>query len=179
MSYGTLRALRNFGRFTPYHVRKSLAEALILSRLNYGSAVFAQIPKYLIHRLQKVQNVTAGYVLSHYATTKDVVDLKWLPIKELFEWNTVKLVHKSKFDPKHPEYLKVDFHIPRRNVRSEDQEPLVTPGETKTFQAQAQVFDDLPTNFKTIKDYEKFSEETKKVFKLLNILVTAIQSAPG
>ena len=33
VSYGTLRAQRNFGRFTPYHVRKSLAEALVLSRL--------------------------------------------------------------------------------------------------------------------------------------------------
>ena len=163
-SYGTLRALRNFSRFTPYHVRKTLAEALILSRLNYGSAVFAQIPKYLIRRLQKMQNVTAGYVLSHYAVTKDVVDLKWLPIKELFEWNTVKLVHKSKFDSKHPQYLKVDFHIPRRNVRPENQEPLVTPGETKTFQAQAQVFDNLPKNLKTLKDYEKFSEETKKFY---------------
>ena len=111
-----------------------------------------------------MQNITAGYVLSRYATKKDVVDLKWLPIKELFEWNTVKLVHKSRFDPMYPEYLKVDFHIPRRNVRSEDQEPLVSPGETKTFQAQAQIFDNLPTNFKTLKDYEKFSNETKKFY---------------
>ena len=132
--------------------------------MNYGSAVFAHIPKYLINRLQKVQNVTAGYVLSRYATTKDVLDLKWLPIKELFEWNTVKLVHKSKFDPMHPEYLKVDFHIPKRYVRSENQEPLVTPGETKTFQAQAQVFNNLPTNLKTLKDYKDFSIETKKFY---------------
>ena len=75
-SYGTVRALPKFERFTPFHVTKSLAEALILTKLNYGSAVFAQIPKYLVHRLQKVQNVTAAYVLSRYATDKNVVDLK-------------------------------------------------------------------------------------------------------
>ena len=46
-SYATLRAIRKFGRFTPFHVRKSLAEALILSKLNYGNVVFSQIPKYL------------------------------------------------------------------------------------------------------------------------------------
>ena len=32
------------------------------------------------------------------------------------------------------------------------------------FQAQAQVFDNLPKNLKTLKDYEKFSEETKKFY---------------
>ena len=163
-SYGTLCALRKFGRFTPFHVRKSIAEALILSKLNYGSAVFAQIPDYLMQRLQKVQNITAAYVLSRYASIKDVVDLKWLPMKELFEWNTVKLVHKSKFDPKHPVYLKVDFHIPKRSVRAENQEPFVAPGETKTFQAQAKVFDNLPENIKTVNEYKKISIESKKFY---------------
>jgi len=163
-SYGTLRALRKFGRFTPLRVRKSLAEALILSKLNYGSAVFAQIPKYLMHRLQKVQNITAAYVLSRYATTKDVIDLNWLPINELFEWNTVKLVHKSKFDPKHPAYLRVGFHIPRRSVRSETLEPFVATGQANTFQAQAKVFNNLPENIRTIDKYESFSKEAKKFY---------------
>ena len=163
-SYGTLRALRKFGRFTPLRVRKSLAEALILSKLNYGSAVFAQIPKYLTHRLQKVQNITAAYVLSRYATTKDVIDLNWLPINELFEWNTVKLVHKSKFDPNHPAYLKVDFHTPRRNVRSEKQELFAATGQTKTFQAQAKAFDNLAENIRTIDNYKSFSKEVKKFY---------------
>ena len=159
-SHGTLRALRKFGRFTPYHVRKSLAEALILSKLNYGSTVFAQIPNYMVQRLQKVQNITAAYVLSRYATTKDVIELEWLPMKELFQWNTAKLVHKSKFDSKHPDYLKVEFHTPK-SVRSEKQEPFVAPGVTKTFQAQAKLFDELPEKLKNIKEYKNFSKESK------------------
>ena len=48
-SHSTLRALRKFGRFTPYHDRKYL----ILSKLNYGIAVFAQIPNYMVQRLKE------------------------------------------------------------------------------------------------------------------------------
>lgn len=53
-AYGTLRALKNFKRFTPYKVRKSLAEALILSILNYGNVVYGQSPIYLQTRLQRL-----------------------------------------------------------------------------------------------------------------------------
>ena len=48
---GTLRAL---SRFTPMKVRKTLAEALILSKINYCNVVYDQLPKYLISRLQRV-----------------------------------------------------------------------------------------------------------------------------
>lgn len=34
-TYGILRSFKNFKRFTPYKVPKSLAESLVLSRLNY------------------------------------------------------------------------------------------------------------------------------------------------
>ena len=91
---------------------------------------------------------------------RDVIELEWLPVKELFQWNTAKLVHKSKFDPKHPDYIKVEFHTPK-SVRSDTQEPFVAPGVTKTFQAQAKLFDDLPKKLKNIEEYKKFSRESK------------------
>ncbi|XP_066929003.1 uncharacterized protein [Clytia hemisphaerica] len=105
-SQGTLRSLRKFSRFTPFSVRKTLAETLILSKLNYSNVVFAQIPKYQLDRLQKIQNIAAGYVLSRYATLHDVIELKWLPVKEYFELNTSKIVHKSRRDANHPHYLR-------------------------------------------------------------------------
>ena len=51
-THGTLRVLRKFSRFTPMKVRKTLAEALILSKINYCNVVYGQLPKYLINRLQ-------------------------------------------------------------------------------------------------------------------------------
>ena len=42
---------------------------------------------YLVKRLQRVQNCTAGYILCRYANAVDVVNLQWLPILESIEYN--------------------------------------------------------------------------------------------
>ena len=70
-THDTLRVLRKFSRFTPMEVRKTLAEALILSKINYCNVVYGQLPKNLISRLQRVQNTTAGYAYGQYAKTLD------------------------------------------------------------------------------------------------------------
>ena len=55
-NYNILRILKTYKRFTPWNVRKSLAESLIVSRKNYCIVVHSQIPKYLQNRLQRLQN---------------------------------------------------------------------------------------------------------------------------
>ena len=47
--------------------------------------VYGQLPKYLINRLQRVQNTTAGYIYGWYAKTLDVINLNWIPIEENVE----------------------------------------------------------------------------------------------
>ena len=69
-------------RYTPYKLRKT-AEALILSKIDYVSFVYQKVQKFLIKRLQKVQTISAGYVLNRYAKECDVIKLGWLPITEL------------------------------------------------------------------------------------------------
>lgn len=144
------------------NVRKSLAEALILLKLNYDSVVFAQIPHYLLQRLQKIQNITAGYVLFRSPTLVDITKLKWLPVSESIDWNTVKLVQKSKIDPEYPVYLKVEFHDPIRNFLSSSREPTVSIGKSKTLQDQARIFDALPENIRKTQSYKLFSKDSKK-----------------
>ena len=73
-TYGLLRVLKTFKRFTPFPTRKCLAESLALSRINYYSVVYGHIPNYLVKRLQRVQNYAAGYVLGRYANAADVVN---------------------------------------------------------------------------------------------------------
>ena len=46
-SYRILRTLKTFKRFTLFKVCKSLAESLVLQRLNYNNVVFGQLPKHL------------------------------------------------------------------------------------------------------------------------------------
>ena len=69
---GTLRVLRKFSRLTPMKVRKTLAEALTLSKINYCNVVYGQLPKYLINRFQRIRNTTAGYAYGRYAKTLDI-----------------------------------------------------------------------------------------------------------
>ena len=86
-----LRKLRNF---SPFHIRKRLVESLVLSKLDYCNLVFGAMPDYQLKRLQRVQDMCAGYVLSRYATVADLKELRWLPIKERLEHSIAKLAHK-------------------------------------------------------------------------------------
>ena len=45
-SYEILRTSKTFKHFTPFKAHKSLAESLLLSKLNYSNVVFGQVPKY-------------------------------------------------------------------------------------------------------------------------------------
>ena len=84
------------------HLRQTLAEALILLKIDYGSVVYQNVPEFLIKRLQKIQMISTGYVLNCYAKECDVEKLGWLPITERFEFNTTKLAFKIFHCPEWP-----------------------------------------------------------------------------
>ena len=67
--YATLSVLRKIKKLTPFNVRKQLSESLVLSKLDYCSAVFDPLTQVQERRLQKVQNTAAAFVLNRYCTT--------------------------------------------------------------------------------------------------------------
>ena len=44
--YAALAVLRKLCNLAPYHFRKQLVESLVISKLDYGSVVFAPLPEY-------------------------------------------------------------------------------------------------------------------------------------
>ena len=50
--YATLALIRKLKHLTPFHVRKHLAECLILSKIDYNDIVSHPIPEYLLQRLK-------------------------------------------------------------------------------------------------------------------------------
>ena len=62
-AYGSLKTLTRLRRFLPFSQRKQLAEALVLSRLDYGNALLFNAPAYLHQQLQRVQNAAASFCL--------------------------------------------------------------------------------------------------------------------
>ena len=75
-SYGILCVLRRLKNLAPFHVRKHLAESLVLSHLNYEEK-----------RLQYLQNACAGFVTRKFVGHEDIIKLNWLPVKESVEFN--------------------------------------------------------------------------------------------
>ena len=158
-------ALRKFSRFTSaYKVRKTLAEALVLSQINYCNVVYSQIPKYQINRLQRVQNTAAGYVLKWHVKVTDVISsLNWLPVQENIEYCIAKLTFQALNDERCPKYLTVECEPRRRNLRSEN-EVKVKHAESNTFQQQAMVFNELPQNIRQIENFISFKNEARQYY---------------
>ena len=75
------------------------------------------MPKYLVKRLQRVQNCAAGYVLGRYANAVDVVNLNWLPILEGIEYNISKLTYQGLSDKNWLSYLPVEIVAQKRTLR--------------------------------------------------------------
>ena len=80
--YGALAVLKKLRNLAPFNVKKQLVESLILSKLDYACTVFYPLPLCQQKRLQRVQNVCAGYVLGRYAREADCLQLVWLPLIE-------------------------------------------------------------------------------------------------
>ena len=116
--YGVLAVLRKLKRFTPFHIRKQLAEALVLSKLDYCNVLYNALPTYLIKRLQRVQNAAAGFVQGRYANTENVLDIKWLPVNERIELSIAKFTFKSLHFDNWPSYLSVHVKHHGRVLRS-------------------------------------------------------------
>ena len=164
-TYGILRTLKHFKRFTPMNVRKTLAASLILSKLNYCNVVYAKLPIYLQNRLQRVQTCAAGYVFGRYATLHDVIKLNWLPIEENIEFCVAKYTFKSIKNHDWPSYLQAEMIVNQRNLRSSERGPRMQYGDPGTFQQQTLIFNDLPTSIRLKENFEKFYIEAKRFYK--------------
>lgn len=72
------RMLRNFiggKRYTPFHVRKQIAESLIFSKLDCSNILFDNVPTHVKNGLRKAGNATVSFVLNKCTKIKDVLGL--------------------------------------------------------------------------------------------------------
>ena len=82
-SDGILRTLKTFKRFPPFKVRKSLAESLVQSRLNYSDYSFWPITKVPSKPTTTcTKEYRQGYAIDRYDKRSNVINLNWLPIHE-------------------------------------------------------------------------------------------------
>ena len=163
--YATLTTLRKLKNILPFHIKKNLAQALVLSKLYYNDIVYHSLPDYLMKRLQRVQKATASFVLGRFVSSEDILTkLKWLPVKEQREWNLLKATHKALHNPYWPSYLKLNVFQHERCLRSSKSIQLERSLINNTLQDQtASLFNKLPSSVRCCQDYSTFCKDTRNI----------------
>ena len=79
--------LHNIGRikrFLSFEDSKSIVQAIVMSRIDYGNSLLYGVAATNLSKLQRVQNVAVRLVCSlprHEHVTSSFIRLHWLPIK--------------------------------------------------------------------------------------------------
>ena len=131
--YGALAVLKKLRSLAPFRMKKQLDESLILSKLDYAGTVFYLLPLCQLKRLERVENLCAGYVLGRYARQADSLQLGWLPLIERRSYQLLQCVFKALCFDYWPSYLRLRQYIPARDLRSSCEVTLKVSIESGTF----------------------------------------------
>ena len=75
--------LQKVKHVAPYNLHKTLAESLVLSKLDYCDTVLYPLTNVGLKRLQKCQNAVGSFVLGKYVQDRENLEkIGWLPVKE-------------------------------------------------------------------------------------------------
>ena len=159
--YATLASLRKIKHFTPYKLRKHLAESLILSRLDYCDIVMFPLPQHLLKRLQRIQFAAASFVTGRYVNSfESLLKLDWLPARQRRDQHLLKTAHKALYGHNWPQTLRLEKVKHTRLLRSNSTVNLVVPHVSNTFQdTAARIFNTLPSGTKSCVDSKSFSKQ--------------------
>jgi hypothetical protein len=125
-----IRSLRHIRNSLTDEMAKSVALALVSSRLDYANSLLYHTSPANIIKLQRVQNTLAKIVSKRNLTdTKEILrTLHWLPIKWRIDFKIATLTYKIKQSGA-PSYLTsaINSYAPSRVLRSAELDLLVTP----------------------------------------------------
>ena len=158
-SFYQIRNIAHIRRFLSTPAVKSLVQACVTSRLDYGNALLYGLPKTSIHRLQRIQNVAARIVTgadrqSHI--TPILSQLHWLPVHQRIVYKVLLLTYKAlhSLAPIYISNMITTYH-PARSLRSSHELLLTVPRTRlrswgdRTFQfASASEWNALPSSIR-------------------------------
>ena len=110
---------------------EKLVHAFITSKLDNASSLLYGLPKFLIDRLQNVQNAAAHVVTRtrKYDHIKPVLkQLHWLPVSQRINYKILLLTYKA-LNGQAPSYITelLEPYVPTRNLRSSSKNLLKVP----------------------------------------------------
>ena len=111
-------------KYLSYHDRKSIVQAVIMSRIDYCNSLLVGVPAVQLSKLQRLQNAAArlvSNVAKYDHITPTLVKLHWLPVRFRVIFKIALLAHKCIYGNA-PEYLKGLVNVKRTsryNLRSD------------------------------------------------------------
>ena len=126
--YYHIRKISKVRKYLNIDAARSLINAYVISRMDYGNALLAELPAYLIKKLQRVQNYAARVINRtgwRDSISRQLKDLHWLPVKQRIEYKVILTVYKS-LNNLAPGYLKnlLKYRQTVRTLRSSNRQYL-------------------------------------------------------
>ena len=171
--YLELRRISSIRQYLTEDATKTLICSFVLSRLDYCNSLLAGSPKYLLLKLQKVQNSAARLIFRAPGRTQAsplLHSLHWLPVEERISYKLSLLCFKS-LNGLAPSYLRdfLQLYKPSRNLRSSSDSricklPLfrtVTYGRRSFSYQAAHAWNQLPYSVRHSCSLSKFKPSLK------------------
>ena len=171
-AYFYIRNIYRMRKYMDKATTDALVRALITSRVDYCNSLLGNVPKYVLHRLQTIQNVSARLICriprGHHITPT-LKELHWLPIEQRIKYKQLVLTYKI-IHGKAPRYLADVLHqyAPSRSLRSAQKHLLPVPKtRLKTFGDRAfsvqapRLWNLLPNDLKLLPSLELFKQHLK------------------
>ena len=159
-------------KFISFEACETLVHAFISSRLDFCNSLLYGMPKYLIQKLQRVQNAAARLVSGchkHDHITPVLYRLHWLPVEQRIEYKILLLTFKALNDCA-PSYLSelVKPYVPPRSLRSKSSN-LLTRGSFKLksygkrafSNAAPELWNSIPSDIRQCLDISCFKRKLK------------------
>ena len=137
-----IRSIAKIRRYLSQSTTETIVHAYITSRLDYCNALLYGLPKYLISRLQLLQNSAARLVTltrKQQHITPILRNLHWLPVHYRITFKILLLTYKA-LNGLAPDYIKdlLKYNDSRRTLRSSNNRLLDEPrANLKTYGERA------------------------------------------
>ena len=145
--------------------------ALVLSKLDYCNSLLVNLPKYLVKKLQRIQNYAVRVIKQAkvcQSVRKHLKDLHWLPVEYRIQFQIALLTYKS-LNNLAPQYLKdmLQEYCPVRTLRSSSRHYLTRKRRLNHYGSRAfsvaalKIWNSLPNDLRKTDSLERFKADLK------------------